>query len=124
MSEAELDCLFEDSESEDCLLRNIEDFNKKYKDMKSWSEGKCRLMLTDEELQRYESIMPNANNKNKRSTIIGILKVNPCLRSLNPDILYQRISFYLWKYGEKTQRIHKQKKSPILTNVAKIMNQE
>ena len=124
MGEAELDCLFEDSEGEDCLLRNIEGFNRKYQDTKSWSEHKCRAMLTDEELQRYESIMPNTNNKNKRSTIIAILRANPCLRSSNPDILYQRISFYLWNYGEKTQRIHKQKKSPILNNVAKIMNQE
>ena len=124
MGEAELNCLFADTEAEDCLLRNLEEFNRMFNDTKSWSADKCRVMLNDHELERYESIMPDLKTKNKRSTIIAILRANPSLRSNNPDLLFQRISFYLWKYGEKTQRLHKPKKSPILNNVTKIIQQE
>ena len=116
----QLNCLFDDTEAEDCLLRNIPDFNSKFNDAKGWSERNCRSILTDEELQRYEDILPEMKPGTKRATIIAILKANPSLRSTNPDIIFQRISFYLWQYSEKTDKIRRRKKDPILTSFKKI----
>ena len=119
-----IDCLFEDTESEDALLRNVAEFNEKFFDAKSWSEPKCKAILTDEELQRYESILPGTNLSTRRRKLIKLLRENPSLRSTNPDVLYQRASFFLWKYGQKSEQVRRRKKCPIKSTVEKIMTQE
>ena len=120
----ELECLFQDNEAEDSLLRNIEDFNTMFNDAKQWSEKTCRSILTDEELERYESCLPGTKLSTRRAKVIQLLKANPCLRSIDPNVLYQRVSFFLWKYGEKSEKTRRRRKTPILRSVQTILAQD
>ena len=113
-----------DNEAEECLLRNVDEFNEKFRDAKTWSEPKCKAMLTDEEMQRYIDLIPGSNLGSRRRAVINLVKANPCLRSMNPDVLYQRVSFFLGRYGEKSEKIHRKRKTPILKTFAKIQAQE
>ena len=112
-----------DNEAEECLLRNVDEFNEKFRDAKTWSEPKCKAMLTDEEMQRYIDLIPGSNLGSRRRAVINLVKANPCLRSMNPDVLYQRVSFFLWKYGDKSQKIRRKRKAPILRTLQKLQSQ-
>ena len=116
-------CLVLDDESEDALLRNVEEFNAKFEDARQWSETKCKNMLNDEEMQRYIDLVPGTNLGTRRRKVIALVKANPCLRSINPDVLYQRVSFFLWKYGEKSQKVHRKRKTPMLKTIVKLQTQ-
>ena len=119
-----IDCLFEDTELEDAFLRNVIECNEKFLDMRTWSEQKCREILTDEELQRYENVLPGTKLSTRRAKVISLLKANPCLRSTDPNVLYQRVSLYMWQYGEKTKKVRKPRKCPILKSVKKVLEQD
>ena len=119
----DLSFIVADNEAEDCLLRNIEQFNEMFNDARSWSEPKCQAMLTDEELQRYIDLIPGSNLGTRRRKVIALVKANPCLRTVNPDILYQRVSFFIWNYGDKTKKVHRKRKAPILKTLQKLQNQ-
>ena len=119
-----LSFIFKDDEAEDAILRNIDDFNAIYYDAKQWSELKCSQMLTDEELKRYEGLVPGSNLGSRRRAVINLIKSNPCLRTMNPDVLYQRVTFFMWRYGEKSQKVHRRRKSPILKTFQKLEQQQ
>ena len=119
-----IDCLFEDTEIEDTLLRNVIECNEKFLDARSWSEPKCKALLTDEELKRYEKILPGTDLSTRRRKIIKLLRENPSLRSTNPDVLFQRASFFIWKYGEKSQQVRRRKKCPLKKTVEKVLSKD
>ena len=63
-----------DNEAEECLLRNVDEFNEKFRDAKTWSEPKCKAMLTDEEMQRYIDLIPGSNLGSRRRAVINLVK--------------------------------------------------
>ena len=98
--------IVKDDPLEDLLLKEPELFNEYIKDSKSvnMTALTSKAVLTDNYLDRFLAVWPKTTHKQRRARCIKFLKQNPGMRTMDPEVLWQRIFYYHVDYGEKSRR--------------------
>ena len=107
---------------EDALLRYPDLFNKFVEDAKMASENKMKVMLTDEQLSKYENLFPGLKNSTRKRKILSFLKLNPSFATVHPEILWQRINFYHMNYGSVSNSVNPVPEKPMREVIEKTLN--
>lgn len=88
-----------DCEAEECLFRDTMNMNRIAQDIQNFTFTECEKILTDRELEKYIKLIPGPDYSTRKHMIIKWLRENPCMRTLDPQVLYQRFFLYKKAYG-------------------------
>ena len=117
MSENEEVPIIKDNPLEDLLLKEPELFNEYAEDLKGVNLRKIRteILNNDDYLSRFKAVWPKTTNNARRSRCIKFLEQNPGMRTMDPEVLWQRIFYYHVDYGPKAKRRFPSNPNPIQT---------
>ena len=109
--------IIKDNPLEDLLLREPELFNEYAEDLKSVNMRKIKtgILNNDDYLSRFRAVWPKTTNNARRSRCIKFLEQNPGMRTMDPEVLWQRIFYYHVDYGPKAKRRFPSNPTPIQT---------
>ena len=102
-----------DNEVEDTLYRDTENFNKHIEEFEEWNIKKAKAMLNDEYCENLAGLVPGMTNANRRDNVIKWLRANKAMRTLDPDVLYQRIKCQIDHYGDMSKAVRPMKTRPM-----------
>lgn len=102
-----------DTETEDVLFRDTDNFNKHVEEVQAWNIKKAKLIITDEFCERLAGIVPGMTNANRRDNVIKWLRANPAMKTLNQEVLYQRILCQYNHYGDISRAVRPTKPHPM-----------
>ena len=98
--------IIKDDPLEDLLLKEPELFNQYVEDVKLVNMKELsKKVLTDNYLERFEAVWPKFSNKQRKLRCKKFLEQNPGMRTMNPEVLWQRIFYYHVDYGKKARRV-------------------
>ena len=107
--------IVKDDPLEDLLLKDSELFNDYAKDLAAVNMKKIRRdILTDDYLSRFEAVWPKFSNKQRKARCIKFLEQNPGMRTMDPQVLWQRIFYYHVDYPNRARRLFPARSKPIL----------
>ena len=108
--------IIKDDPLEDLLLKEPELFNQYVEDTKSTSMKRIRKEILGEDnyIERFKAVWPKFSNRARRARCIKFLEQNPGMRTMNPEVLWQRIFYYHVDYGKKARRVFPPTIQPIL----------
>lgn len=98
-----------DDQLENALQMNPELFNQYADEVKSFNMTKFKKLLNDAELKKYEKFWPKTRPSIRRTKVMSFLRMNPGFATMDPQLLYQRISFYQMNYGNTARQLYPDK---------------
>ena len=95
-----------DDPLEDLLLKEPDLFNQYATEIKDSNLRKLRdTLFTDRKyLHRFLKVWPKTTHKQRRHRCMKFLEQNPGMRTMNPEVLWQRIFYYHVEYEPKERR--------------------
>ena len=118
--------LFKDDYLEDLIQRDPKLMNEYIADVKAFNLKKVsKEILTEDYIQRFDYLMsPGSSFHARKMRIKKLLRDNPCLRSVDPNLLFQRISYFWAEYGPNAEQVDPRHGRPIKRNVRKLEGNE
>ena len=117
--------LFKDDYLEDLIQRDPQLMNQYIADIKSFNLRKCtEEVLTEDYLKRFDYLMSGSSFHVRKMRIKKLLKDNPCLRSVDPDLLFQRINYFWAEYGPNAEQVEPRHGRPMKRTVRKLEGNE
>lgn len=113
-----------DTETEDVLFRDTDNFNKHVGEVQEWNIRKAKLMLTDEFCESLTGIVPGMTNATRRDNIIKWLRANPAMRTLDQHVLHQRIICSANHYGDLSRAVRPTKQQPMQNTYQRFQKKE
>ena len=117
--------LVKDDYLEDLIQREPQLMNQYLEDFKSFNLRKCsEEVLTEDYLKRFDYLMSGSSFHVRKMRIKKLLKDNPCLRSVDPDLLFQRINYFWAEYGPNAEQVEPRHGRPMKRTVRKLEGNE
>ena len=118
--------LFKDDYLEDLIQRDPQLMNHYIADIKSFNLRKCtEEVLTEDYLKRFDYLWNDGPPYQARKRRIKkLLKDNPCLRTVDPDLLFQRVNYFWAEYGPNAEQVEPRHGHPIKRTVRKLEGNE
>ena len=114
--------IVKDDAVEDVLLRNTQLMDEFFINAKAFNFKKFeRETLTDDYLKRFDDYLPNLKHSSRKRMIRKLLKEHPSLRTVDPELLYQRFGLFYKAYGKKAEKVDPRPENP-LTTVAQALS--
>ena len=118
--------LFKDDYLEDLILREPQLMNQYAEDLKSFNMKKCcKEVLTEDYIQRFQYLWTDGSAYHVRKMRIKkLLRDNPCLRTMDPDLLFQRVNYFWAEYGPNAEQVDPRRGRPMKRTVRKLEGNE
>ena len=98
--------LYRDNEFEDLLLRQPELIDSYIKEYQSFNVKKfSKDVLTNDYMKKFDHLFPNLKNSARKHMIKVFLETHPSFRTMDPQLLWQRINYFYGAYGKKANKI-------------------
>ena len=118
--------LVKDDYLEDLIQRDPQLLNQYLEDFKAFNLTTCtRDVLTEDYLKRFDYLWNDGSSYHARKRRIKkLLKDNPCLRSVDPNLLFQRVNYFWNEYGPSAEKVDPRHGHPIKRTVRKLEGNE